>query len=44
MISGDLKERLATVLRLSQELSNSLVAYSLAVELKQRLDENNRAS
>ena len=30
MISGDLGERLATVVRLSQELQNSLVAYSLA--------------
>ena len=39
--SGDVEEKLATVLRLSQELQNSLVEYSLAV---QRRDENTQSS
>ena len=44
MVSEDLEEKLATVLRLSQELQNSLVEYSLAVQLKQRLDESTPSS
>ena len=40
---GDLEERLATVIRLSQELQNSLVDYSFAVQLKQRMDENTQS-
>ena len=42
-VSGDLEEKLVTVLRLSQELQNSLVEYSSAVQLKQRLDENTQS-
>ena len=44
MVSEDLEEKLVTVLRLSQELQNSLVEYSLAVQLKQRQDESTQAS
>ena len=42
--SDYLEERLAKVLKLSQELQNSLVDYSFAVQLKQRLDENTQSS
>ena len=43
-VSEDLEEKLETVLKLSQELQNSLVEYSFAVQLKQRLDENTQSS
>ena len=39
-----LEERLETVLKLSQQLQNSLVEYSYAVQLKQNLDENTQSS
>lgn len=42
--SDDLEEKLSTVLKLSQELQNSLVEYSFAVQLKQRRDENTQSS
>ena len=42
-VSGDLEEKLATVLRLSHELQNSLLEYSFAVQLKQRQDENTQS-
>ena len=44
IVSEDLEEKLVTVLRLSQELQNSLVEYSLAVQLKQRQDESTQSS
>ena len=43
-VSDDVEEKLATVLRLSQELQSSLVDYSFAVQLKQRRDEETQSS